>query len=184
MYTVNHAFLCLFQPFLRRSFILISLMSGPLKIWFCQFAHCASLFLLRSAIAPKIKVRSRAKSDWAISKSDVPSSDIQYICIQESVPISCFSTAHVSSFLNLITYNPWQAKKHLQIWFCVTICRQCFYYCDVYIFSPTMLTFFKFLKGVFSISGYCYQEISSKITIFVNISMKTKQFRKYFRVGI
>ena len=49
-------------------------MSRPLKIWFCQFAHCTSLFLLRSAIAPKMKVRSREKSDWAISKSDVPSS--------------------------------------------------------------------------------------------------------------
>ena len=49
-------------------------MSGPLKIWFCQFA---SLHLVsRSAIAPKMKARSRAKSDWAISKSDVPSSGI------------------------------------------------------------------------------------------------------------
>jgi len=27
---------------------------------FCQFAHCASLFTSRSAIAPKMKVRSRA----------------------------------------------------------------------------------------------------------------------------
>ena len=45
---------------LLRSLLLISLMSGPLKIWFCQFACCASLFVLRSAIAPKIKVRSRA----------------------------------------------------------------------------------------------------------------------------
>ena len=53
-------------------------MSGPLKIWFCQFAHCASLFVSRSAIAPKITVRSRAKSDWPISKSDVPSS--AFIC--------------------------------------------------------------------------------------------------------
>jgi len=68
---------------LLRSLLLILLMSGPLKIWFCQFARCASLFFLRSAIAPKIKVRSRAKSDWAISKSDwaisksdVPSSGI------------------------------------------------------------------------------------------------------------
>ena len=67
---------CLFQPFLRRSFILISLMSVPHKIWFCQFAHCALLFVSRSAIAPKIKVRSRAKSDWGISKRDVPSSGI------------------------------------------------------------------------------------------------------------
>ena len=59
---------------LLRSLLFISLMSGPLKIWFCQFARCASLFFLRSAIALKIKVFSRAKSDWAISKSDVPSS--------------------------------------------------------------------------------------------------------------
>ena len=51
-------------------------MSGPLKIWYRQFARCALLFFLRSIIAPKIKVRSRAKSDWAISKSDVPSSGI------------------------------------------------------------------------------------------------------------
>ena len=29
---INSAFVCLFQPFLRRSFILISLMSEPLKI--------------------------------------------------------------------------------------------------------------------------------------------------------
>ena len=46
---------------LLRSLLLISLMSGPLKIWFCQFAHCASLFVSRNAITPKIKVRSRAK---------------------------------------------------------------------------------------------------------------------------
>ena len=59
---------------LLRSLLLISLMSGPLKIWFCQFAQSASLFVSRSAIAPKIKVRSRAKSERAISKSDVPSS--------------------------------------------------------------------------------------------------------------
>ena len=35
-------------------------MSGPLKIWFCQFAQSAPLFVSRSAIAPKMKVRSRA----------------------------------------------------------------------------------------------------------------------------
>ena len=71
---INCAILCQFQPFLRRSFILISLMSRPLKIWFCQFTQSASLIVSRSAIAPKMKVRSRAKSDWAISKSDMPSS--------------------------------------------------------------------------------------------------------------
>jgi hypothetical protein len=38
-------------------------------------AQSASLFVSRSAIALKIKVRSRAKSERAISKSDVPSSD-------------------------------------------------------------------------------------------------------------
>ena len=49
-------------------------MSGLLKIWFCQFAQSAPLFVSRSAIAPKMKVHLRAKSDWAISKSDMPSS--------------------------------------------------------------------------------------------------------------
>ena len=39
---------------------------------------CRSLlFFLLSAIAPKMKVGSRAKSDWAISKSDAPSTEIQ-----------------------------------------------------------------------------------------------------------
>jgi len=57
-----------------RSFILISLKSGPLRALFCQFAQSALLFVSRSAIALKIKVRSRAKSERAISKSDVPSS--------------------------------------------------------------------------------------------------------------
>jgi len=47
----------------------------PLRARFCQFAQSASLFVSRSAIALKIKVRSRAKSKRAISKSDVPSSD-------------------------------------------------------------------------------------------------------------
>ena len=41
---------------------------------FSHFARHSLLFFLLSAIAPKTKVRSRAKSDWAISKSDVPSS--------------------------------------------------------------------------------------------------------------
>ena len=36
---------------------------------------CSSLFFLLSVIAPEIKVRSRAKSDWAFLKSDVPSSE-------------------------------------------------------------------------------------------------------------
>ena len=72
---INRLILCRFQPFLRRSFILISLVSRPLKIWFRQFAQSAPLFVSRSAIAPKMKVCSRAKSDWAISKRDAPSSD-------------------------------------------------------------------------------------------------------------
>ena len=41
---------------------------------FCQFAQSASLFASRSAIALKMKVRSRVKSERVISKSDVPSS--------------------------------------------------------------------------------------------------------------
>ena len=56
--------LCQFQPFLRRSFILISLKSGPLRARFCQFAQSPSLFVSRSAITLEIKVRSRAKSDF------------------------------------------------------------------------------------------------------------------------
>ena len=79
---INRRILCRFQPFLQRSFILISLKSGPLRARFCQFAQSASLFVSRSAIAPKIKVRSRAKSERAISKSDVPSSADQ--CTQHT----------------------------------------------------------------------------------------------------
>jgi len=60
---------------LLRSLLLKSLKSGPLRARFCQFAQSAPLFASRSAIAPKMKVRSRAKSDWAISKSDMPSSE-------------------------------------------------------------------------------------------------------------
>ena len=59
---------------LLRSLLLKSLKSGPLRAQFCQFAQSAPLFALRSAIALKMKVRSRAKSERAISKSDVPSS--------------------------------------------------------------------------------------------------------------
>ena len=55
-----------------RFFLLISLRSELLKIWYCKFAHRSSHFFLLSAITPKIKVCSRAMSDWAISKSDVP----------------------------------------------------------------------------------------------------------------
>ena len=36
---------------------------AKLKIRFCQFARRSSLFFLLSAIAPKMKVHSRAKSD-------------------------------------------------------------------------------------------------------------------------
>ena len=63
---------CVFQPFLLRSFFLILLMSELLKIWFCQFARRYLLFFLLSAIAPKMQVCSRAKSDWAISKTMRP----------------------------------------------------------------------------------------------------------------
>ena len=68
----NRAFLCVFQPFLLRSFVLISLMSGPLKIWFCQFAHCTLCLKERH----RSQNEGSLKSDWAISKSDVPSSDV------------------------------------------------------------------------------------------------------------
>ena len=60
-----------------RCLLLISLKSEPLKIWFRHFARRSSLFFSLSAIAPKNMVRSRAKSDWAISKSDAPSSDFK-----------------------------------------------------------------------------------------------------------
>ena len=52
--------LCIFMRFstiLRPSFILISLMSKPLTIWILSVR--SSLLFLLSAIAPKIKVRSR-----------------------------------------------------------------------------------------------------------------------------
>ena len=58
--------LCIFMPF---STIFTTLFypfiahERTAKNLIRQFAHCASLFLL-SAIAPKIKVRSRAKSDF------------------------------------------------------------------------------------------------------------------------
>ena len=88
-------------------------MSGPHKIWFCQFAHCASLFVSRSAIAPKMKVRSRAKSDWAISKSDVPSSAFfSHILVKQQKSISssqlCFSSWVISKG-TIFNY-----KDHLQ----------------------------------------------------------------------
>jgi len=56
------------------SLLLISLMSALLRICFCQFAQSASLFVSRSAIAPKVKVHSWAKRERVISKSNVPSS--------------------------------------------------------------------------------------------------------------
>ena len=52
---------------------------------FCQFACRSLLLFLLSAIAPKIKVRSRAKSNWAISKSDAPSSAKYISCLFEVV---------------------------------------------------------------------------------------------------
>ena len=55
-------------------------MREPLKIWFCQFARRSSLVFSLSAIAPKIMVRSKAKSDWAISKGDAPSSESMLYC--------------------------------------------------------------------------------------------------------
>ena len=66
--------LILLSEFIR-FFLLISLTSEPLKIWFCQFARHSSHFFSLSAIPPKIMVCSRAKSNWVISKSDAPSSD-------------------------------------------------------------------------------------------------------------
>ena len=61
---------------LLRSLLLKLLKSGPLRARFCQFAQSAPLFASRSAIALKIKVRSRA-----ISKSDMPSSDFLWLLI-------------------------------------------------------------------------------------------------------
>ena len=81
----NRAFLCVFQPFLRfnlwnRSLNYCALFS-LYRSWannsdfgFYQFTRRSLLFFLLSTIAPKIMVRSRAKSDWAVSKSDLPSS--------------------------------------------------------------------------------------------------------------
>ena len=63
-----------FSTIFLRSFILISLMSEPLRISILSVR--LSLLFLLSTIAPKIKVRSRAKTDWAISKSDAPSSAV------------------------------------------------------------------------------------------------------------
>jgi len=60
------------------SLLLISLMSALLRICFCQFAQSASLFVSRSAIAPKVKVHSWAKRERVISKSNVPSSAFCY----------------------------------------------------------------------------------------------------------
>ena len=42
---------------------------------FCQFTCRSLLILLNRSFAPEIKVCSRAMSEWAIGKSDVPSSD-------------------------------------------------------------------------------------------------------------
>ena len=73
----NHFYSSIFEIalWILRSLLLKSLKSRPLRARFCQFAQSAPLFASRSAIAPKMKVRSRAKSDWAISKSDMPSSE-------------------------------------------------------------------------------------------------------------
>ena len=70
----NRAFLGIFQPFLLLSLSLYRSWANRSEFAFCQFARHSSLLFILSAIAPKIKVRSRAKSDWAIWKSDVPSS--------------------------------------------------------------------------------------------------------------
>ena len=43
-------------------------MSGLLKIEFCKFARRSSLILLNRSFAPESKVRSGAKSGWAIVK--------------------------------------------------------------------------------------------------------------------
>ena len=68
-----------------------------------RFARCTSLFLLSSAIAPKIKVRSRAKSDWAISKSDMPSStNHTFLCVFQPFLVCSFVLiSHMSELLRI-----------------------------------------------------------------------------------
>jgi len=85
-----------------RSFLFISLRSEQLKIWFCQFARRLSLFLcfLLSAIAPEIKVRSRAKSDWAISKGNVTSSGIHTVLYSIGNIIIIYSYLIIISYMN------------------------------------------------------------------------------------
>ena len=71
---------------LIRSFFLILLMNKLLKIWFCQLARCSLLFL-------KSLLRSQnqglLKSDWAISKSDVPSTAFLRHCHWQISPHFC-----------------------------------------------------------------------------------------------
>jgi len=74
MYKLSHfmpistIFTALFYPYIARERTAQNLISSVRSE---RSALCS-----RSAIAPKMKVHSRAKSDLAISKSDVPSSDI------------------------------------------------------------------------------------------------------------
>ena len=70
--------LCVFNHFYCALFSLYRSWANRSEFGFCRFARSSWLFFLLSAITPKIKVRSRAKSDWAISKSDVTSSVIWY----------------------------------------------------------------------------------------------------------
>ena len=74
----NRAFLSNCQPFLLHSFFLVSLMSEPLKIWFCQFA-CRS-FSYWAPLLPKCRFtqerraierfqRSNCNNGWKIYKN-------------------------------------------------------------------------------------------------------------------
>ena len=68
---ISTIFMALFYPYIAQE---RTAQSAILSVRSERFAQSASLFVSRSAIAVKIKVRSRAKSERAISKSDVPSS--------------------------------------------------------------------------------------------------------------
>ena len=81
-------------------------MSKPLKIYFCQFARRSMLFFLNRSFAPEIKVRSRGKSNWEISKSDVPSSAASMQPSYRLLPCNRLTDCFLATFLQIATLQP------------------------------------------------------------------------------
>ena len=103
---------CVFHPFYCALLSLYHSWANRSEFGFCQFACRSLLFFLNCSFAPEIKVRSRAKSDWAISKSNVPSSAKKVPCLARNPQV----VFHVRGTHKVISYIYVDKNRKVTAW--------------------------------------------------------------------